>query len=102
MAMRRQAPQTPRRVRSMRALYAFTPVSSRMLDGNWHKCLPAWGNACKKAATLRRFRWRVISIGYARGGRDAARFDLARTLGASATIDVDREDPVIRVRELTA
>lgn len=34
-------------------------------------------------------------------GRDAARLDLARKLGASATIDVDVEDPVARVAELT-
>jgi threonine dehydrogenase-like Zn-dependent dehydrogenase len=33
--------------------------------------------------------------------RDVARLDLAKTLGADATIDVDAEDAVERVRELT-
>ena len=33
--------------------------------------------------------------------RDAARLELARTLGADATIVVDEDDPLARVRELT-
>jgi threonine dehydrogenase-like Zn-dependent dehydrogenase len=33
--------------------------------------------------------------------RDSARLELARTLGAHHTIDVDMEDPLERVRELT-
>lgn len=34
-------------------------------------------------------------------GDDGVRFDAARALGASATIDVEHEDPVARVAELT-
>lgn len=34
-------------------------------------------------------------------GRDAARLELAKALGADHTIDVTREDPLSRVRELT-
>lgn len=33
--------------------------------------------------------------------RDAARLDLAKALGADAVIDVQREDPLTRIRELT-
>src|SRR4029079_10423422 len=49
--------------------------------------------ACKQAgASL------IVVTGTA---RDAARLELAKTLGADAVIDVDREDPLDRVRELT-
>jgi threonine dehydrogenase-like Zn-dependent dehydrogenase len=34
--------------------------------------------------------------------RDSARLDLAKTLGADAVVDVQREDPLERIRELTA
>jgi threonine dehydrogenase-like Zn-dependent dehydrogenase len=41
---------------------------------------------------------RVIVTGT---GADAARFEAARALGADATIDVDAEDPIVRIGELT-
>jgi threonine dehydrogenase-like Zn-dependent dehydrogenase len=49
--------------------------------------------ACKQAGAAL-----VIMTGTS---RDAARLELARTLGADATIVVDDEDPLVRVRELT-